>query len=271
MARAFGAQLVIDTRYYRNDSYGRKEILRILVGLDSDLGGCDNANATAALLSESPETLDFVAGLPCEVAYTASTQKIVLDGYWQDSRIPADEQLETLRFAFSSRVDEQGVREYSNRMESCFPVAIHVRRHDYLHHGVCDPDYYLDAARVIRQNNSRCRFFVFGDEPNFARELFDSQKLPFEIVSGNDELVDLFLISKCAAHVISNSTFSWWGARLSEAELVVAPSPWSHIHTPSPHLLPKSWVIIPEVVVSHCYSGRYHLAIERQISLTKNS
>ena len=60
---------------------------------------------------------------------------------------------------------------------------------------------------------------------------------------------DLCLISKCKDFIISNSTFSWWGAWLGshENKRIIAPNPWygpglSHISTRD--LFPNSWEII---------------------------
>jgi hypothetical protein len=60
---------------------------------------------------------------------------------------------------------------------------------------------------------------------------------------------DLCLLSKCTDHIISNSTFSWWGAYLCQNpnKRVIAPSPWygpglAHISTQD--LFPESWEVI---------------------------
>ena len=57
---------------------------------------------------------------------------------------------------------------------------------------------------------------------------------------------DLCLISKCKDFIISNSTFSWWGAWLGDGK-VIAPTPWygpglSDINTDD--LYPEGWEVI---------------------------
>jgi len=57
------------------------------------------------------------------------------------------------------------------------------------------------------------------------------------------------LIAKCSDFITSNSTFSWWGAYLSQnhTKRVIAPTPWygpglQHISTED--LYPDSWEVI---------------------------
>ena len=46
------------------------------------------------------------------------------------------------------------------------------------------------------------------------------------IVSGNSGPVDMCLMSKCNAHIIANSSFSWWAAALGSKNSVIAPKVW---------------------------------------------
>ena len=55
---------------------------------------------------------------------------------------------------------------------------------------------------------------------------------------------DLALMTRCAHHVITNSTFSWWGAWLNPSadKRVIAPQTWFGTDKLSnPDLIPDSW------------------------------
>ena len=113
-------------------------------------------------------------------------------------------------------------------------VFIHVRRGDYLNkqqfHPVVDEEYCLRALEHVRSN----KIAIFTDDVEWAKGLkktFDSSKYEVEIISEKrlGDLQELFLMTQCNEAIISNSSFSWWGAYLgphAKGNTVVAPSKW---------------------------------------------
>jgi hypothetical protein len=46
-------------------------------------------------------------------------------------------------------------------------------------------------------------------------------------ISEYRDLAELYLMSACKHHILANSSFSWWGAWLSDHEgMTIAPSKW---------------------------------------------
>ena len=120
-------------------------------------------------------------------------------------------------------------------------TAVHVRRGDYLNHPKHFPlppvSYYLNNVAEIREKNPETQVLVFSDDLNWCRENFPADWWFVEGVERPVELEDryktepqdqwdLFLQTMCHEHVISNSTFSWWGAFLSENRRPYYPSVW---------------------------------------------
>ena len=106
------------------------------------------------------------------------------------------------------------------------PISLHVRRTDYktdTNALVLDPNYYLEALKLFDKDRI---VIIFSDDPEWCKqqEFFSSKR--FLISETKSNAIDLCLMSLCSAHIIANSTFSWWGAWLANSEKVVAPKKW---------------------------------------------
>lgn len=162
---------------------------------------------------------------------------VYLNGYWQSEKYFADiagiiRQEATVKFQQTGK--DKGLAEMIASTES---VSLHIRRGDYVSnpktkqvHGICGIDYYSRCVEHIIQIVKKPHFFIFGDDPEWART---SLKLPYPntLVDHNDadkNYEDLRLMSQCRHHILANSSFSWWGAWLNpkEDKLVFAPRRW---------------------------------------------
>ena len=109
------------------------------------------------------------------------------------------------------------------------PIALHVRRTDYVtnsaNHPPCTLDYYKRALSYFETHRN---VIVFSDDPAWCneQELFSDER--FMISENDDNRIDLCLMSLCNDYIIANSTFSWWGAWLSanKDKKVIAPLQW---------------------------------------------
>jgi hypothetical protein len=117
------------------------------------------------------------------------------------------------------------------------PVSIHVRRGDFVldpatfaYHGICGPDYYERAVRVVRALcGDNPTFFVFSDDREAAREMLRHLSPLIMCATPADRpWEDLILMSQCEHHIMANSSLSWWGSWLDPrpAKTVVAPRFW---------------------------------------------
>lgn len=104
-------------------------------------------------------------------------------------------------------------------------VAVHVRRTDYdgAFHLHLQKHYYDDAFKRLPQDHGN--IYVFSDDPEKAKQLFDRQ---VTFVTGQHYMTDLYNMTECTHFIIANSAFSWWGAYLSkkQGKVVVAPRAW---------------------------------------------
>ncbi len=186
----------------------------------------------------------------------------IIDGYWQDLSYLRDKFIMSLRNRLNdigAENKESNYKRLTDKIEaSSLPVAIHVRRHDYRHHGVCHESYYIDCMRWIKDKYPASEFMVFSDEPNYTDYFMRAAGLLFTQVRSGNDLMDLHLMAMCHMHVISNSTFSWWGAVLASSRLTIYPDPWSQMKKPADTLFPQHWIRIKNSVASGYNPTSFH-------------
>ena len=106
------------------------------------------------------------------------------------------------------------------------PISIHIRRTDYLNEPlkylILSKKYYKKALSQFHSNNI---YLVFSDDIIFAKKHFIGGKYYF---INNTPIEDLYLMSLCSFHIISNSTISWWGAYLNNSlsKTIISPKNW---------------------------------------------
>ena len=126
-------------------------------------------------------------------------------------------------------------------------ISLHVRRTDYLqnpNHTTLDLDYYENA---LSKMDSSLPVIVFSDDPKWCNSqlLFSGDR--FMISESQDQYIDLCLMTLCSHHIIANSSFSWWGAWLSNSQNVIAPSKWfgdGNRDKKTDDLYLKHWMVI---------------------------
>ncbi|MDA3857954.1 MAG: alpha-1,2-fucosyltransferase [Roseovarius sp.] len=192
------------------------------------------------------------AGLGFEPGFFELEPATYLHGYWQSERYFApvatrlrDDLVMTTPLAGANA-------DMAARIKAAkLPVSVHVRRGDYLaseSYAACPPAYYRQAIKRLECDLGQPpECFIFSNDPAWARDTLDLGQDQV-VVDINDEEsghFDLALMSRCAHHVIANSTFSWWGAWLdpSPEKHVIAPQTWFATDKISnPDLIPDRWI-----------------------------
>lgn len=113
---------------------------------------------------------------------------------------------------------------------------------DYIKQGwpICSKEYFENGVNEIvheKYGNEKVCVLVFSDEIEKAKQLeFDAEK---EFVEGLSAAQQLNLMKKCQDFVISNSSFSWWGAFLGATDnsIVIAPNIWYDTKEPTENTL----------------------------------
>ncbi len=158
----------------------------------------------------------------------------ILDGYWQSAEMANTVMDELLREV--GQVDIK-LKEYTEIAALMYKhkhsVAVHIRDFsDSINHNqqTLSEKYYEKTIRKMLENNEKAFFFVFANNNNRAagiiQEILPSNKylLVPNIAEVCQDYQALILMSSCRHFIMSNSTFSWWGAWLSWAKSKDSPS-----------------------------------------------
>lgn len=182
-----------------------------------------------------------------------STGNIYLDGYWQ-----SEQYFISIADVIRSDIELRDTLSSANlemlrQISETDSVSIHIRRGDYVTHdcvtktlGACSLDYYIAAVDYVVDRISNPNFFVFSDDTEWVSDNFkiDYPMTIVDINGAETAYIDLYLMSRCKNQIISNSSFSWWGAWLNNnpGKIVVAPYPWyNDKNMNSEDIIPDSW------------------------------
>lgn len=182
-------------------------------------------------------------------------EDVCFNGYFQSEKYFLDYKKDIKElFAFSSNqiddiikktIDIYSIDIHQNNL--CF---IHVRRGDYLnspnHHPLQNMNYYMKAIKLMPKDSV---FLIFSDDIPWCKENFPDIPEKFKFIENNTDIEDLLLMTICNNCIISNSTFSWWGAWLNENKnrIVVAPQKWfgpAYSHYETKDIYCENWIKI---------------------------
>ncbi len=143
------------------------------------------------------------------------------------------------------------IQNLANEIGNTNSLCIHVRRGDYVgnkYHEVVDNEYYKKGIEYISSKTVIEKIHVFSDDIDWCRENL-AFKIPAMFVddgyAGSKGEGHMFLMSQCHYFIIANSSFSWWGAWLSnyENKIVVCPKQWfTDASIDTNDLMPKDWI-----------------------------
>lgn len=181
-----------------------------------------------------------------------------IEGYFSTEQFFTDFEPD-VRSAFQFvKTMPSNVRDIADRINER-TVAFSIRRGDFLGnplHNICSMEYFQRAIERMKQTVPEPELLIFSDEICWIKENL-SFDVPHQFVQGVDDHMDhMRLMGLCKHHIIPNSTFSWWGAWLSDPKTVVAPDLWitdnESVHhqmfghwVETRHTVPSSWIRIP--------------------------
>lgn len=157
----------------------------------------------------------YVPNWPC----IDENENVDIDGYLQSKKYwdYCEEEVKDA-FTFKEEIKQQVVNRF-DKGRNVFQketISISVRRGDYLsnkNYHILDPNYFILALYEHFPNWRDCNIIFFSDDIPYCRTHYDCIPNVF-FSENNSDVEDLCLMSMCSNFIISNSTFSWFGAYL---------------------------------------------------------
>lgn len=185
----------------------------------------------------------------------SSQYQLYLDGYFQSAKY-----FEHIREQLLNEFQFPGTDDENNALKAGInngnAVSIHIRRGDYARsgvieavHGLLPLSYYMQALAWLNAKYDQLSYYVFSDDISWAKENLNLEHAHFiGHNTGRDSWKDMALMTQCTHHIIANSSFSWWGAWLSQNNgAVLAPAQWfnaQHVKFDIHDYVPDQWTII---------------------------
>lgn len=149
----------------------------------------------------------------------------ILFGYWQTEKYFSKYTKEIENNIILPLKGSSQFNEFMSLIKGTNSVAICVRIYEELPNdksivgGEEDLEFYKKAVDLILKNVPNPTFFIFSQKKYSIIKNLNLRGNVIYILgeeSDFDEIYNLSLISNCKSHIISNSSYYWWGAWLSE-------------------------------------------------------
>ncbi len=158
---------------------------------------------------------------------------LFLDDYWQDEKY-FKKIKNILSNEFMPKRISKNSKNLVKKIQDSNSVCVHIRRGDYLKLenldslGICSTDYYRNAIDLMIKKLDKPNFFVFSDDIEWCKINIRINGYSYFIPDDYTNIDSFYLMRNCRHYIISNSTFSWWPAWLSNyhSKIVIAPKIW---------------------------------------------
>ncbi len=197
--------------------------------------------------------IDFIVEQPntyTEIRVDHNKKVHVIEGFWQ-SYLYFDKYYNEIvkQFSPAYELSYETKRLISEIEIENYAVAVHIRRGDYEKIGCClTMEYYYCAMKKIQSMHPDSKFYVFSDNIEWVMKNLNVLDFNVKFVKRNaaaPPFDDIWVMSKCCANIIANSSFSWWAAYLNinKDKYIVAPK---KIYDNNNKIIPNNWHVIDD-------------------------
>lgn len=148
------------------------------------------------------------------------SHNITIYGYLECTKYFNDYRNDILNlFSIDTNSESYIQNKYGHILNTNKVVSIHFRcGYDYLHHYNPYINFYKKAIEYFIKKYENPHFFLFSDNIGYINLNQLGLINNYTIIENNQDYIDLWTMSKCDGHIISPSTFSFWGVYLNQKE-----------------------------------------------------
>ena len=130
---------------------------------------------------------------------------------------------------------------YSERITNKFDQYSISKSQDFVAKTV---DYIYQAIKLIKSKVHNPKFLLWSNDFTGLEKYFPNNEFLYVINRENKTLNDFYLLTQCKYFIVGPSTFSWWGAWLSNIENKICIRPKNINPSNNLDFWPESWISI---------------------------
>ena len=182
-----------------------------------------------------------------------SGPNIYLDGYWQSPKyFKGYEDVIRKDFTFKNS-PASNIQILAEEILKTNSLGIHIRRCDYVgnkNRDFLNKEYWNRGIEYIKSHTQIDKIYVFSDDIAWCES---NMKFEFPTIFVGEDYIGhkdeghMYLMNQCKNFIIANSSFSWWGAWLSDRDrkIVICPKQWfGNATIDTSDLIPENWIRI---------------------------
>ena len=130
---------------------------------------------------------------------------------------------------------------YSERMNNKFDLYSISKSQDFVAKTV---DYIYQSIKFIKSKVHNPKFLLWSNDFTGLEKYFPTNEFLYVINPEDKILNDFYLLTQCKYFIVGPSTFSWWGAWLSNNESKICIRPKNINPSNNLDFWPESWISI---------------------------
>jgi len=231
--------------------YFRVELnyLPILKGIELELinRGFNSTYLPILKKYSKPDCFQFLSEIDYTNHHNLTGKTTILDGYFQDySYFQQIRPILLEEFIPKKKLTTNNQR-FLEHISTTNSVSIHYRGGVYIKdekirklYPPTTYHYYKNAFNLINHYCNDAHFFIFTNDPIRVTKLLELGESVTIIDTKGPDYQHLYLMSQCKHNIVTNSTFSWWGAWLNNNpdKIVITPKEWEKNHAN----IPETWI-----------------------------